>query len=255
MAFLECHVFSKSLFMATSFSACLPNDVMERPEQGFPVVYLLHGYSDDHTIWARRTCVDRYAEERGIAVIMPEVQHSFYADMKYGMKYFEFVSEELPKLCRGMFGLSPRREDTFVAGLSMGGYGALKCGLSRPDVFSACVGLSASADIVTLLEKREPQNKEFVGIFGDKLEITEKDDLFALAKSAEQLPKDSRPRVMTCCGTEDFLYDDNKKFKEFMEKSDLSYRYMEGTGVHDWVFWEKMIRPTLDFCLEGRKGG
>lgn len=253
MALLECRLFSRTLNMATSINVCLPTDVCERPARGFPVVYLLHGYSDDHSIWVRRTCVDRYAADRGVAVVMPEVQHSFYTDQFYGLNYFAYVAEELPRLCRAMFPLSGDRRDTMVAGLSMGGYGALKCALSKPETFSACVSLSGAVDIAAIITRTsDTRLGEFKGIFGPDLTIPEEDDLYALAARAAKLPEPERPRVMTACGTEDFLYEDNRKYRDYLRSIGWANRYEEGPGAHEWAFWEKMLPATLDFLLEGR---
>lgn len=98
-----------------------------------PTLYLLHGLSDDDSIWLRRTSIERYVAQMGIAVVMPQVHRSFYTDMAAGGQYWTFISEELPALARSFFPLSAKREDNFVAGLSMGGYGALKLGLRKPE--------------------------------------------------------------------------------------------------------------------------
>jgi putative tributyrin esterase len=244
--------------MHTSLCAILPNDRAERPSGGFPTIYLLHGLSDDHTTWTRFTSIERYAIERGIAVIMPEVQHSFYTDMKYGIKYFTYVSDELPRLAREMFALSVNREDAFVAGLSMGGYGALKCALSRPDVFSAGASLSGAVNIAGLVDGIQNvhpgMEPEIIGMLGNPPVVTDEVDVFKLTDKVALLPPDQRPRIMTCCGTEDFLYQDNQAFKKHMEASGLDYKYAEGPGVHEWKFWDKWIVDALDFFLQGRAG-
>ena len=129
-------IFSCALGMTTSLRISLPDRfLIEQESAALPVLYLLHGLSDDHTAWSRRTSVERYAESAGIAVVMPEVQRSFYTDMVYGLRYFTYIAEELPALCRRLFPLSERREDTFIAGNSMGGYGALKAALRFPERF------------------------------------------------------------------------------------------------------------------------
>ena len=115
-----------------------------------PVLYLLHGLSDDDTIWLRRTSIERYAAPLGLAVVMPQVARSFYTDEAHGNRYWTFLSEELPQLARSFFHLSDRREDTFVAGLSMGGYGALKWALHRPGRFAAAASLSGALDLVAV---------------------------------------------------------------------------------------------------------
>ena len=109
-----------------------------------PTLYLLHGLSDDHTIWQRSTSIERYVADLNLAVVMPSIDLSWYTDMYYGPKYWTFMTEELPRICRSFFPrMSVKREDTFVAGLSMGGYGALKCALRAPKVFSWAAGLSS----------------------------------------------------------------------------------------------------------------
>ena len=90
-------------------------------DDGCPVLYLLHGMSDDHSTWIRRTSVERYATQYGLALVMPNAHRSYYTDMACGLKYWTYVSEELPRLMHTFFKISDRREDTFVAGLSMGG--------------------------------------------------------------------------------------------------------------------------------------
>ena len=248
MALLECNIFSRALDMSTQFLASLPNDFMKKPEGGFPAVYLLHGLSDDHTAWIRRTNVERYATDHGFAVIMPEVQRSFYCDMKYGSDYFTYVSDELPRFCRELFGLSSKREETFVAGLSMGGYGALKCALSRPDVFCAAASLSGAVNVKAYEKMEEGRLKDQIrGIVGTGCEVPERDDLFALARKAAELPPEKRPSVMTCCGTEDSLYGDNLLFRDLMRSLDMRYEYREGPGDHNWVYWDAMIQLALDF--------
>lgn len=131
MAFLRCEIASESLRMATAVDVILPDkgDLSE-----VKTLYLLHGLTDDCTGWTRYTAVERYVRERGLAVVLPEVQRSFYTDMAYGLPYFTYVSEELPAVCRRMFGLGAAREQNYIFGLSMGGYGAneMRAHLPRP---------------------------------------------------------------------------------------------------------------------------
>ena len=125
MALIQCDFFSESLGFSTSMNVILPQPARER----YRVLYLLHGMSDDHTIWCRRTSIERYVDPLGLAVVMPAVHRGYYTDMAAGYRYWTFISEELPALARSFFPLSHKREDTFVAGLSMGGYGAFKLAL------------------------------------------------------------------------------------------------------------------------------
>src|SRR5687768_1122020 len=151
MAFFDCHFFSDTLAMTVSAYVLVPQSSVKQIglESGparatYPTLYLLHGLSDDHTIWMRRTSIERYAAAKNIAVVMPAVGRSFYQNMASGPQYWTFLSEELPRLMRQFFPLSPAREDNFAAGLSMGGYGALRLGLAHPDRFAAAASLSGA---------------------------------------------------------------------------------------------------------------
>ena len=177
MVHLRCDFFSEALSLSTSMTVLLPQRTttqigMEgRTTDGAPpVLYLLHGLSDDDTIWLRRTSIERYAAPLGLAVVMPQVHRSFYADQAYGGRYWTFLTEELPELVGSLFRVSDRREDTFVAGLSMGGYGALKWALRQPERFAAAACLSGAVDIAGLRTGRErPEDpRMFERIFGDR---------------------------------------------------------------------------------------
>ena len=134
MALLHVDFFSDALGMCTAMDVILPEKTrgqigMEgRGAEGkCPTLYLLHGMSDDHTIWQRRTSIERYVADKALAVVMPTTHLGWYTDMYIGYKYWTFISQELPAICRRFFPMmSDRREDTFAAGLSMGGYGAFK---------------------------------------------------------------------------------------------------------------------------------
>src|SRR4051812_38381310 len=174
-----------------------------------PVLYLLHGLSDDDTIWLRRTSIERYVAPLGLAVVMPQVHRSFYTDEAYGGRYWSFLSEELPELVGSFFRVSERREDTFVAGLSMGGYGALKWALRRPDRFAAAASLSGAVDVTGLRTSRvrEEDPRLFPRVFGDRPIAGTPDDLLALVAQADPA---ALPALWVGCGTEDALLASNR---------------------------------------------
>ena len=162
MALLHVDFFSDVLGMCAEMDVILPERTRgqigmegKRGEGKYPVLYLLHGMSDDHTIWQRRTSIERYAADYGIAVVMPSTQLGWYTDMQIGLPWFTYITQELPAICRSFFpNMSEKREDTFVAGLSMGGYGALKCALRAPETYCAAASLSGAVDVSALtLEK------------------------------------------------------------------------------------------------------
>jgi S-formylglutathione hydrolase FrmB len=218
-----------------------------------PVLYLLHGLSDDHTIWQRRTSIERYAASRRLAVVMPAVNRSFYTDQKHGYKYWTFISDELPGIVQTLFRISARREDTFVAGLSMGGYGALKLGLRCPDRYAAAASLSGVTDLGRLAADEDPDRlAEGKMIFGSLAEyLGSDDDLFALAEKTAQ-PGISKPKLFMACGTDDFLYQDNLAFRPHLEKLGYDLAWSEKPGAtHEWGYWDEMIQQVLDWLPLG----
>ncbi len=116
------------------------------PREAFPVLYLLHGGDGDNTSWRRNVALERLAADSGLAIAMPSVQHSFYTNQKAGYAWFDFLADELPLSLRDYLNISVEREDSFAAGLSMGGYGAFKLGILRPDRYAAVASLSGSLD-------------------------------------------------------------------------------------------------------------
>lgn len=265
MALMHCHFSSQVLGLATSLYAIIPQrsrtdigirsesaDTQSKRFAGHRTLYLLHGFSDDHTIWERRTAIDRYAHERGVAVIMPEVGRSFYTDMAEGMRYWEFISEEVPAVAREFFHLSARREDQLVAGNSMGGYGAIKLALAQPERWGGAVALSGALDIAGhVLANRPEREREWQRIFGEDLTRIRgsSNDLFHLA---DQLVGQgiSPPRLAAWCGRDDFLYEDNRRFRDHARQIGLPLDFREHPGEgHTWGYWDQQIAPALDWLL------
>ena len=250
MAFLEVKFFSDVLGMCTQMNVILP----ERPEtEKVPVVFLLHGMSDDHTAWCRFTSIERYAYERGIAVVMPTTHLGWYTDMYMGEKYFTFITKELPEICRSFFPrMDLRRETTFAAGLSMGGYGAWKCALSAPETFSAAVSLSGALDIAGMCRDRGTLMPDaslgyWTDIFGP-LEQVEggKDDLLAEAKRLTESGK-TLPRLFAWCGSEDFLIEYNHNAWKVIGDLGYDLTVRETGGDHRWKYWDEHIQEGLDW--------
>lgn len=244
MAHLTCTFSSECLKMNTSLTVILPEQVeMDQ----IRVVYLLHGLMDNCTGWSRYTSVERYAREQNVAVVMPEVQRSFYTDMEMGVRYFSYVSEELPVVCRRFFGFSDERHYNYVIGLSMGGYGALKCMLQKPERFAGCAAFSAVTDMPGRVEKADPEEKkEFQAIFGMELKVPEESDLFVLAAKADA---GMLPKLYTACGESDDLYPENLRFAEFMHKKGAGNCFEHWEGIHDWVFWDKALQRGMAYLL------
>ena len=215
-----------------------------------PVLYLLHGMSDDHTIWGRRTNIERYVSELGIAVIMPCAGRSFYRNCNPQMRYWDFLSEELPDLVKKFFNVSDRREDTYVAGLSMGGYGALKLAFNHPERFAAAASFSGSL-CNYWLEKCNPV--EYHYIFGNREDLAgTEDDLAGKAKALAESGKE-RPRIFMSCGTEDSLYGETLEYRDLLQNLGYDLTYQERPGSHNWGFWDQEIQTALEWMLKDRK--
>lgn len=251
MALIQCDFFSDVLGLSCSMNVILPQNTSTQigltgkaGRQKHPVLYLLHGMSDDHTIWLRRTSIERYAAGLGLAVVMPAVNRSYYADMVSGPRYWAFISEELPTIAGSFFPISSRREDTFAAGLSMGGYGAFKLALSKPERFAAAASLSGALDPEGLTEFLPERKREHRATFGDKPIYGTANDLYHLARKVARA-NGPKPRLFQCCGTEDFLYQENLLFRSHLQKLKYNLTYEEGPGAHEWGYWDTNIQRVL----------
>ncbi|MFD0586602.1 alpha/beta hydrolase [Paenibacillus sp. GCM10027627] len=255
MALITCQFYSETLSMSTAMTVILPQqsgsqigiDGRVGLAQKHKTLYLLHGFSDDHTIWTRHTPIERYVAELGIAVVMPNCHHSFYTDMEQGGRYWTFLTEELPAVARSFFPLSEAREDNFVAGLSMGGYGAFKWALSYPDRFAAAGSFSGALDIVSHTKEfqaYEHLKRAFQLIYGGRNVAGTGDDLLQLL-AREAGRDEAKPLLYQSCGTSDFLYEGNLTFRETCRDLGRELTYEEGPGDHNWAYWDEQIRAFL----------
>jgi len=252
VALLHCDFHSHVLGMAMAMDVILP-----QPEPGadgltaataarYPCLYLLHGLSDDQTIWQRRTSIERYVAGLPLAVVMPAAHRSFYTNMRHGLRYWDYISLEVPAVAESLFAISGRREDRFAAGLSMGGYGAFKLALRCPARFAAAGSLSGALDVALLAAQwGETAPPDFRCIFGGEPAAGTDDDLFHLAEQVAATPL--RPRLWQCCGTEDFLYGQNTRFRDCAGALGLPLTYSEGPGSHDWGYWDCNIQRFLQW--------
>src|ERR671920_159804 len=156
-------------------------------------------------------------------------------------RYWTFLSEELPAVVGSFFRVSDRREDTYVAGLSMGGYGALKWALRQPERFAAAASLSGALDLASLdLDDREPGMQRT--LFGHREVSGTADDLLHLVASANA---GTLPSLYVACGTEDHLIDDNHRFLDAARRADVPVTVDLRPGEHEWGFWDAQIQDVL----------
>jgi len=250
-------LFSKTLEMETGISILVPNASLGAPLR--QVVYLLHGVCGRNGDWLDYTMLPTYAEKFNLTFIMPEVARSFYTDMRFGQKFYSYIVDELPRIVANVFNISSKREDTSIVGASMGGYGALKCALSRPEQYgycaafsSACLYLKEGLDNQRINGGRDEFRKiygerlinDFVSAFGVDLEWRADDELSALAQRLGD--HKIKPEVYMACGADDFFSADNRRFSEAMKKSPFSFTYQEWPGIHDWTFFNQALEKSLE---------
>lgn len=246
MALLRVEYSSGSLAMNTVFQVFLPDDGDLKDKK---VVYLLHGLTDNCTGWTRYSSCERYARQWDTALVIPEVQRSFYIDGVYGLDYFTYVSQELPKAVHRMFGLSLEREKSYVMGLSMGGYGALKCALNFPERYAGCGSFSGVTDLKAYATSAaiSLKRREFTALLGPEHTIRTENDLFALAEQRAGKPL---PNIYLSCGEQDAHYDANNRFAALLDSLGASYRYDHREGNHTWDFWDRSIQDCFDYLFK-----
>ena len=260
MAFIQMSILSKSLMRTVPVNVILPADKMvfpgmpEPPEKPFKTLYLLHGVFGSYIDWVNGTRIQRYAEEHDLAVVMPSGDNAFYVDQPGANNYYgEFVGKELVELTRKMFPLSRKREDTFIGGLSMGGYGAMRNGLKYWENFGSIVALSGAL-LVEDVAKRTNDDPFFLNrrdyaeaCFGDLSKILDSDRNPKYL--VRQLKKEGRPipRIYMACGDADSLLPANQDMAAFLKEQGADVTFEVGPGAHEWDFWDTYIRKAIEW--------
>ena len=264
MALLQVNYVSQALMRTVTLHVVLPVDKFDsetgpyHPERKFPTLYLLHGIFGNYTDWISGTRVQRWAEAHDLAVVMPSGDNRFYLNQQATHDlYGEFIGRELVEITRRMFPLSRRREDTFIGGLSMGGYGALRNGLKYCDTFG-CIAALSSANVAAMLDSYTDTADSFKGtrryieaLFGPVAAIPGSDsDLAALADGLKDQP-DRRPRVYLACGDRDGLLPVNRQLRDILIADGFDVTWRQAPGDHEWDFWDSQIRQVIDWLPLG----
>ncbi len=222
-----------------------------KPEK-FKTVYLLHGYSGSSWDWLYGSRIAKIARDRNLAIVMPSGENSFYIDHEEAELYFgTYVGKELVEVTRKMFPLSKKREDTMIAGLSMGGFGSMLVGSRFSETFGAITSLSGGFVLYDLKQGSEvlrmPQ-KALERMLGDLTTIVGSErDPQAMAQKA--VKNNTMPPVYMACGTEDFVYANNVQMKKDLEAMGASVTWVEAAGAHEWTFWDQYIEMAIDWFL------
>jgi S-formylglutathione hydrolase FrmB len=255
---LRGNVYSDVLHLYTGITIFAPDQSQE--EGPYKVCYLLHGLHNDQNAWLDSTMLQVFARDYRTMFVLPTVGRSFYTDMKYGYNYFSYVSEELPRIIKRVFNISAGQADTAVIGCSMGGYGALKAALSKPEQYGFCGAISAACLFIRehldglrentdyWLKTGGPEAQalltDFKAAFGEDLKYSDSIDILKLAEKAAA--QAIRPKIYAACGTEDSLRKENLRFKDQIEKLNLDYAYEEWAGAHDWYFFNDALKKALE---------
>ncbi|MDY4670105.1 MAG: alpha/beta hydrolase family protein [Oliverpabstia sp.] len=267
MAFIQVNLLSKSLMRTVPVNVILPVDKMAMPgmipreEKPYKTLYLLHGIFGNYTDWVNGTRIARYAEENDLAVVMPSGDNGFYVDQPAGHNYYgEFVGKELVELTRKMFPLSHKREDTFIGGLSMGGYGAIRNGLKYHETFGYIVALSSALHIDTF-----PQRTNDAPSFIERRDYAEAcfgnlDKLLESDMNPEYLLKTGKdagvefPHIFMACGDKDSLLPCNRKFAQFAREQGVDVTFEVAPGNHEWDFWDTYVKKGIEWLPTEKNG-
>lgn len=253
MNLIRCEFPSDTLHTYVHVTVLLPKKMktpLEEPKQKdtYPVLYLLHGALDHGDSWIYHTELADLVDEKEIAVILPSVGNSFYLDEPEGMSFFSYLTEELPDYLGRIFPLSKKREESFVGGLSMGGYGSLYAALRKPEKYGKAFSLSGAVDI--------SRAASFVSVCGAGLPEPLRDrktlpggeyDLFALL---ERVRPEAMPPVLLACGTDDFFIRSNRKLSRELERRGIRVQLHTAPGGHNWDFWRVWLRHAFDFLVQ-----
>ncbi len=255
MALFNIDFHSNVLALNTSMQVIIPQKTTNSigatdkvDDKKLKTLYLLHGFSDNQSGWTRYTTIETFARTLGIAVVIPFVHNSWYANMKYGFDYFEFISKELPQICREFFPqLSTDPKDNFLLGNSMGGYGALKLGLTMPETFGYIGAFSGAFDIEDMYKMRSVGTpKLWQAVFGDLEEIkNSENDAFYLAN--KYATKKGKYHIYMWCGKDDFLYHHSQKMSKTLKDLGYDVTYKTGEGSHCWISWQNQIQGYFDW--------
>lgn len=254
-ALFHCNFKSCILKMSVDVAVLIPEDdrirlFQEGRKQSvkYQTLYLLHGFSGDYMSYLRTSNIERYADEHQIMVVMPSAYNSAYTDMEYGLDYFTYISQELIDFIEFTFPSSSMRKDRFVAGMSMGGYGAYKLGLSCPEKFCAVAGVAGSYHAEYRYQGKVTTVSTLCqGLYGNPPKLKpEIHDIFTMLKNLKEKGVEI-PRLYTCCGTEDRRYGDSVDLKEFADEIQVPLLFEYGPGKHDAVFFDKYIQRILEW--------
>ncbi|HBC90167.1 MAG TPA: esterase family protein [Lactococcus sp.] len=244
MAIINVEYYSETLGMNRKFNVIYPESSKTGKEvnSDIPVLYLLHGMSGNEDSWLIRTGIDRLIRHTQLALVMPSTDLGFYTNTSYGMKYFDAIAKELPQVLHNFFpNLSTKREKNFIAGLSMGGYGAFKLALATNN-FSYAASLSGALDLSDLKEQSAENQAYWTGLFGNLDQFNESENSILYLAEHHVGPQ---PKLYSWCGEQDYLVAGNDRASAVLEDNGFDLIYKKSPGTHEWYYWSKQIEEVL----------
>ena len=265
MGMMRCHFFSEVFQTHTDITVTLPEaaaaldaEALRGKRVLYPVIYVLHGGAEESTLWMRMSRIEEYSRRFGFISVSINGMSSAYSDMVHGYKIFTFLTEELPEFVEGVFPASPRREDRYIAGFSMGGQGALKAAFRCPDKYAAAMPLCGARDIVPLFQKWETMEngpdltavRDALGPIGELRGSN--NDLVHLARLAA-LNKSNKPRLLVACALNDYAAELTEAYHQMLNEIGIEHTYYQAPGIHDYYFVDHALLWALENWLKLRK--
>ena len=253
MAYLKIEYKSLALGRGAGVTVFLPSDGMAgEVKLPYKTLYFLPGYSATATEIYTYLSFRAQAELKGIAIVIPEGENLFYQDYKErGTLYSTYVGKELVEETRKLLPLSRERADTYIGGISMGGYGAIYNGLKYKETFSKIIAFSPAANCYNLLvEAGNPGSSisQFNNYFGSKENYMESES--NLIWAYEKADSSKLPELFLCCGRDDKLvFSAVKKLEEALVRLQIKHVYREESGDHEFDFWNRMMDPAFSFLV------
>lgn len=243
---------SKLIGRKMPYRVVLPESYSAKSESGkrFPVVYLLHGLTGHFDNWTARTELVAYSAAYDMIVVTPEGEDGWYTDnfSKAGDRYESYIIKELIPEIDKRYRTLDRRDHRAIAGLSMGGFGAIKFGLKYPDMFVVVGSFSGALGAAMITEKQFPGaiGKTIDNIFGPSGgEVRKANDPFDIIRRATPDNIKKFPFIYIDCGTEDFLFNSNREFVSLLIEKDVPHEYRQLPGSHDWKYWDSQVQEFL----------
>ncbi len=223
------------------------NNDLEYNKKEYKCLFLLHGIGDNEKVWSKNTCIDELAQKYGVVVVMPSAENTYYTDTSYSVLIKSFIEKELYSFIRFNFPISSNKKDIYIAGNSMGGYGALKIALSNLDKFGNCASFSGGLDIVKQVNSKLKSIIDFDAVFGDISNIDQSEHSIKYLlnnKIVEDL------NIYLTCGIDDQNLLSTKEIVNVLDDKKINYKFIEDEGAHTWTYWNKQIKDYFEFVFK-----